>query len=357
MLSLVHGAEKISKAEIVKRSSFSQTHVYLLLDGLVERGYLQFLPGEIKGKGKPSPRVALDLERLATVGLSFTADAVRIAVLDLAGERLIERPLMVQPNEPEVVRAAVAAELVNVANELPRRELIGLGIAMQGFRMGQADQFRTPPDLAAWRDYALHDFFRDLSPTAIIAENNATSAAIAEQLVGAGKDDRCLAYLSFNVGFGAGFVWNRKAVFGGHGNAGEISHMYPPEEMHLRPALGELLKHLNKNGVQVNDLNELATRFDPHWPCLQDWIGQVTPSLKTAIRAIKALIDPNAIYFGGDAPEGLRKMLIEAADISDLRYETPDPELKMSALVGDSAHIGAALLPMHQLLLDGQMES
>ena len=47
ILTLVHRSHRISKAEIVRQSSFSQTHVYLLLDALVSRQFLKFHPGEI----------------------------------------------------------------------------------------------------------------------------------------------------------------------------------------------------------------------------------------------------------------------------------------------------------------------
>ncbi|WP_299508466.1 ROK family protein [uncultured Roseobacter sp.] len=353
MLSLVYGSDKISKADIVRRSSFSQTHVYLLLDALVERGYLEFGRGAIRGKGKPSPNVAINSNSLASIGLSFTSDTVKLALLNLSGECLLDTELVVPSNEPHEVLKSFKERIDTIRRDYPERRLIGMGVAMQGFRTGEPDVFRTPQALAAWRSLPIRSFFAHEFDCTVIAENNATSAAIAEQLIGAGHNARCLAYLSFNFGFGAGFLWNDKAVFGGHGNAGEITHMFLPEEIHHRPALGELQKRLGERGIELDGLQDLAKRFDPTWPGVEEWIQEITPSMKLTIRAIKAIIDPTAIFFGGEAPDALRRMLIDAADISDLAYETPDPQLLPSGIVGDSAHMGAALLPIHQLLLGG----
>lgn len=354
VLSLVHRYGTIPRSDLDKRSSYSQASVYRIVDSLVGKGLLKLLQGEVRGRGKPSPRVCLNTDELASAGLSYTTDTVRLALLDLTGATLEDSILDADPNLPKDVLDALDNRLDAFFSDNPHRPMIGLGVAMQGWRSGQIDRFRTPPGLSEWDQVPLIDVLSERLSGEIIAENNATSAAIAEQLVGRGRETDCLAYLSFNAGFGGGFVWSRKAVFGGHGNAGELSSMFEQEDAHHRPALSELILRLKDNGIVVRDLNDLAERFDADWPGVQAWIAEITPQLKQAVRAIKATIDPNVIFFGGEAPEDLRALLIKAADISRAVRTGPDPELRRSGIKGDSAHIGAALLPIHQLLLDGR---
>jgi len=72
--------------------------------------------------------------------------------------------------------------------------------------------------------------------------------------------------------------------------------------------------------------------------------------LQLSLRALQATIDPDAIFFGGEAPDSLRRMFIEAGKdaFRDKRLATPD--LIASGLSGDPAHLGAGLLPLHQLI-------
>ena len=90
---------------------------------------------------------------------------------------------------------------------------------------------------------------------------------------------------------------------------------------------------------------------DPNWPGISDWIKECGPQLREILAAIKAIVDPNAIFFGGDAPPELRRMLIAEAEGAFVRTGTPNPALLESHIEGDAAHLGAAFLPLHALAL------
>ncbi len=187
---------------------------------------------------------------------------------------------------------------------------------------------------------------------ASFVENNATSAAIAELFCGGGKKHRCFGYLSFNHGFGCGIIWNDEPVFGGHGNAGEISSIFLDDEAPHRPALGELLNRLSDRGQDLT-FQRLLDAFDPTWPGVADWIEEVKPNLDLVIRGLSAILDPNAIFFGGKAPAELRKLLIDAcgpADQDRFGATKPYPELLPSEIRGDAATLGAAMLPLQKIV-------
>jgi predicted NBD/HSP70 family sugar kinase len=121
-----------------------------------------------------------------------------------------------------------------------------------------------------------------------------------------------------------------------------------------RPALGELLKRLNKDGIKIPTIDQLYSDFDPNWASVARWITETHPQLNLVIRALRATIDPTAIVFGGEAPPILKKMLIDACDEIDLdRYgrEVILPTYIASDLPGDPSTIGAALLPLKDCVL------
>ena len=74
------------------------------------------------------------------------------------------------------------------------------------------------------------------------------------------------------------------------------------------------------------------------------------PQLQLALRALQATVDPEAVFFGGEAPNELRHMLMNAADGAFRDERLPRPRLIVSALPGDPAHLGAGLLPLHELI-------
>ena len=136
-------------------------------------------------------------------------------------------------------------------------------------------------------------------------------------------------------------IWDERPVLGSHGNACEIGYIYRGEQAHRsRPALGELIDRLNQHGVRIQTVGQLQTDFDPSWPGLDEWIEEVAPGLNLATNALTATLDPNAIFFGGEAPTALRKMLMDVCDPPSENFfgePIPTPVLKLSEIEGDSA--------------------
>lgn len=350
ILSLVHRKSPIARSDITKHVPLSQQAVHRLIDGLENRGFLRLLPAKIHGRGKPSPQVELSPDTYISLGVSFTTEEVLICLLGLNGELLVQQALDAPPNEPEAMLAKLEQKLTGWSeNEFQTRKLIGIGIAMQGLRNGDADRFEPPALLSNWRNLPLESLFQERFGLPSFAENNATASATAEYFLGGGADHDCFAYLSINFGFGSGIFWQRKPIQGGHGNAGEISTIYSREAADHRPALGELLKRMQAAGIDLNDIAALTNKYTPEHPVVMKWLEEITPYLQQSLAAIKGVVDPTAIFFGGETSAAMRQALIKAGTGADLR-SGPDPILRESSIDGDSAHLGAAFLPLHSLV-------
>ncbi len=59
VLEAVRRAGTVARADLVARTALSQQSVHRLSEDLVARGLLARLPAEIRGPGKPSPRLTL----------------------------------------------------------------------------------------------------------------------------------------------------------------------------------------------------------------------------------------------------------------------------------------------------------
>ncbi|MEX3008223.1 ROK family transcriptional regulator [Hoeflea sp. TYP-13] len=354
ILNIVRRQGSISRADITAHTNLSQQSVHRIVDGLIQRRLLATQKAIVKGRGKPSPQIILDTASSASIGVSLSTNIIEYTAVDLSGRTICDGALNAAPND----REAALAELANLTSELAGsgpladRRFIGIGVAVQGYRTTHRNRFTTPVPLDNWARVPIDEIFEKHLKYASFVENNATSAAIAELYCGGGKSHGCFGYLSFNLGFGCGIIWDEKPVFGGHGNAGEISSIFLDDEAPHRPALGELQKRLSDRGLKLT-FQQLLDEFDPEWPGVAEWIEEVRPNLNLVIRGLSSILDPNAIFFGGEAPAELRKLLIEAcgpAEKDRFGITKPYPELLLSDISGDAATLGAAMLPLQQIV-------
>lgn len=343
----------IARADITKLTNLSQQSVHRIVDNLAERDLLRLDDPYISGRGKPSPRVKIETKRFISIGISIGTEEAKVCAMDLAGQPIHQDILEVDPGEPRKLIAAFEAKIAQwLSEELSQNQILGLGIAMQGHRVERRGIFVAPSPLAKWANYPLAKEFSSHFGLPVFAENNATCSATAEFYLGAsdGSDPHCLAYLSFNYGYGAGLFVERDAFLGGHGNAGEISTIFTSDQANKRPALGELVKRLNKASYSISNIQMLTKNIDPSNPVISNWLEEIRPQLCLSIRALKAVVDPNEIVFGGEAPTYLRERLVETASGAFEGQLTPNPVLRVSNIPFDPAHIGAALLPLHKLI-------
>lgn len=354
-MSVVRAHEPIARSEITEFTSLSQQSVHRVVESLTEQKLLNSTKAVIKGRGKPSPQVSLDNSSTYSLGISIRTDKVELMAMSLSGIELQRTTLEIDPNDRVGTLNALGRKITDwsCSPEFESRTAIGVGVAVQGYRTTKMSQFTTPLPIHNWSKISIDDTFSSALELVAFAENNATCAAIAEHHCARNESYRNLAYLSFNFGFGGGIVSNGTAVIGGFGNAGELGNLFFEAEMKNRPALEELLGRLNDSGVKLDDIPDLQNKFDPAWPAVTEWLKEIRFSLNLTIRAIGAVVDPEAIFFGGEAPAKLRELLIGICEHpSKNRYGEvmPFPKLLPSRIDGDAAVYGAAILPARQLI-------
>lgn len=354
IIDMVRREGGTTRSAITAQSHLSQQSVHRLVDGLVARKFLQIGEPVINGRGQPSPIIATNPEAVFGIGISINTDTVRLSVANLNCEEIINQKIDVDPSNRSTALPALVDAVTSILKTIPRERVLGVGVAISGYRMGGEDVFVTHGPLESWSNIPLVELFETAFELPVWVENNATAGAIGESLKGAGQEHSCFAYLSFNNGFGCGIIYDGKPFFGGFNNPGEVGRLYETEQISHRPALGELILRLGENGIRVESIDQLYSSFDPEWPGVADWIEEVRPQLNLVVRALRATIDPTAIVFGGEAPPILKELLIATCNEVDLdRYgrEITLPAYIASDLSGDPSTIGAALLPLKNCVL------
>ncbi|MEM5476955.1 ROK family transcriptional regulator [Pacificibacter sp. AS14] len=303
-------------------------------------------------KGKPSPALHLNPLFGVSLGLSIDTDVAGLTLMrfdgsyDTSNIKIEDRSANKALNE---IETAVDTLLAN--NNVKRTDIIGIGVAIAGFRI-EGSRYSTPEPLSDWSSLQLAPFISDRFRLPVWTENGSNCSAVCELMLGVGRNVQNFVYLSFNYGLGAGVVLNSQLQTGGFGNAGEVSGMFTPQEMPHRPALKSLIEELRKDGLEVTMIEQLKDDFDPSLPSVQRWLDRVTPQHNRLINTLSAVIDPQSIVYGGQIPSALASSLIQrSVDFGETRHgvRRRRPEEVISRIEGNSAAIGAASLPLKHL--------
>ncbi|NTJ61252.1 ROK family transcriptional regulator [Agrobacterium rhizogenes] len=353
ILDIVRRHEPIPRATITTHTNLTQQSVHRLVEALMARGLLR-VGAPFKGaRGQPSPTMELERQTVYSVGISVNTDAVTLSLADFGCNIVDQEMLRGVPADRKATLAILAERLslILARREISRANLIGLGFAMSGFFVGDDRRFNAPEPLRDWSLVDLQPQLEHVFALPAWLENNATTGAIGESLRGVGRWCQTFAYLSFNYGFGGGLVLEGRPYLGFHGNAGEFSVIYNPDEVLRRPALQYLIRILRESGVDIGSIEELKQNFDPTWPGVENWLSETMPTLDRLIATLAGVIDPQAIVFGGQLPPELGRMMIARARLPSQRPHRygaapPGPRLVLSETKGDASAIGAALLPL-----------
>lgn len=353
LLDLLRRHQPIARADVTDLTDLTQQSVHRLIEGLIADGLVTTERGRPNGRGKPSPRLSLASSSVYAAGFVVSADRVVLTVADFNCELVVQKRLELDLSSPAKAMRRMGQALAEVLGErsISRHTLSGIGFAMPGAFVQRGSTFSAPSPLDAWSLVDLSSEMRAEFNKPVFLENDATASAIAESLIGVGKRYKTFALIAFNFGLGGGLIIDGRPYFGHFGNAGELSRIFNSNEVESRPALRYLLKDLQKHGVPIQSVEELSETFNPEWPGVEDWVMQVLPQLKRAVDTLTAVLDPQAIVFGGQLPPALGKMLMERLDRhTALEYDQqPLPEIMMSEAGRDSGAIGAALLPLKHI--------
>ena len=119
--------------------------------------------------------------------------------------------------------ASLVQELAHTVN-LSVSDVASVGVGVPGtveIRSGSINYTCNLP----LRNVPLRKLFHRYLSIPLYIENDANCAALAEFLVGAGRDSKRFVTITLGTGVGAGIVHNGKIYHGANGMAGEVGHM------------------------------------------------------------------------------------------------------------------------------------
>src|SRR5581483_7134713 len=162
-----------------------------------------------------------------SIGVDLGGTNLRIAAVDRQGS-LVEKITL--GTQVALGRDQVVNDMCDAIQRLTAKfkhtgSLLGIGIGVPGIIDMETGMVHESPNLPDWADYPVRDEIERRLGTRVVLENDANSAALGENWLGAARSVEDMAMLTLGTGVGGGLVMGRKIWHGMTGMAGEVGHI------------------------------------------------------------------------------------------------------------------------------------
>lgn len=290
------------------------------------------------------------------VGIDIGGTNTRVALVD-ENVTLLERlQFPTDANDPFVTFARIKEALTSL-----NKDICGIGISCPGpLDLINGKILNTPNLFGDWNVISITDELSKICGCPVYLENDANLAALAEAVLGEGKNHRFVQFLTVSTGLGSGLVIDKQIYIGAHGFANEVAQVclwkdgpthgsiYPGGVEAICSGTAITLRAQQagldvEHAGMVNDLakqgNEIAKQI----------IDDAKEYLANFCAMLTAVIDPEIIILGGSVAlktegfveevEALTKQRVFAA-VKDL------VKIRKSTLDEDSGLLGAGYLAL-----------
>lgn len=366
VLSAVQSAGALASAEIARRTGLSAQSVSVLTrtleaDGLLTRG------DPMRGKvGKPQVPISLNPAGAFAFGLKIGRRRADLVLMDFSGEicgrKIATHPYPTPHGTIAFLRKGIA-ELAADLTASERTRLSGIGIGAPFEIWNWLDIVDAPKDeMMAWKGFSFAEAIAGFSDLPVSMANDATLAATAEQVFGAGRDVQNFAYFHVGTFIGGGLILDGKVWPGPTGNAGAFGSIpvgdtsKPGHQLIHKASLYDLERRLAASGLSGERLRERPP-LDPETRAnIRKWMTDAAPAIAGAALATVAVIDLDLVILDTALTRELSCELTEtvrqAMEQID-RQGIRTPSVITGELGGSAGALGAAYMPIASRFLTG----
>lgn len=343
----------------------------LITEGLVEE--VGHIPSD---GGRPIARLSPRGDAAYFIGADVGEHGITVELFDLQMRRVDRVFVRIRRRTfgPDAIRTALAQGVTSLRerNVGADPRIVGLGLGLPGVVESTADgRVTVDTQSLGWQPIELSELFSDGS-LPVFAENGAKTMAMAEVWLGAAQTaQHCIAAL-IGRGIGAGFLHDGSLLRGLTGSAGEWGHTKVAMQGRqcrcggsgcLEAYVGgtSIIERWSETGAQTTSneegemtrLLELAEQGDE---TAQRIVDETIEILGVGLANLVNLFNPEVIVLGGWV--GLALADAKLDDLRDhvrancLVRPASALRLEVSQLGADAVALGAALLPLEQLVED-----
>jgi glucokinase len=293
-------------------------------------------------------------------GVDLGASNVRVVIANEDGEIEARRAGPLPAGSPEAVLATVG----RTVDELVRGVWVGakvaaIGVALPGAVDPRSGTVASIANMPGWDDVPIAALLGGPRGVPVAIENDANAAAVGEGWTGAAKGLRDFVFIALGTGIGSGIVLDGRLHRGAHYLAGEVA-FFPMTREQLRAgdwehclegavggrAAARAATSLLGAHAKTGDVFDAARGGEP---AAVAWLAEVQEYIAMAVADIAALLDPEAIVFGGGVAAAQGEWFLAPIREMALPCAPGKPKIVLSALGEDAQIIGAVKLAYDRL--------
>jgi glucokinase len=293
------------------------------------------------------------------LGIDIGGTKTAVCIADLNG-KIIETGKF--PTEPQLGVNSLIEKIVDcykilcLKSNVKSSQIRFAGVASPGpldLKTGRIVHIAT----MGFVDVPIKDMLSKALELPVFLENDANCAALAESIVGAGKNAKSVVYVTISTGIGCGITIGRKILSGAFSSAGEVGHLTVVPNGKECPcgkkgclelyasgtAIAKTASDLRNAPIETKDVFVKAKNGDSE---MQEIIDAAADKLGLGLSHIIQVIDPDVIVLGGSVTKDYK--LFAAQLYSALnRYVQPikgrEFNIKISQFDGEQVILGAVL--------------
>jgi predicted NBD/HSP70 family sugar kinase len=365
LTDLFHGGLQ-SRQQLAASTALSQASVSNLIGEMIEEGLVE--EAGLVGSDGGRPRVLLRVRPgfRYLVGADVAETRVLVELYDLSMARLAAAELE-HDDDPEQVAAQLLTGLRTVIAEakVPIKDVLGYGVGVPGVvdQDGVVDSQST-----GWDAAPLGRMLRAGTDVPIFVENGAKTFGQAEMWFGSARGARHAVIIMIGTGVGAAVVMDGRSYRGANSNAGEWGHttlVYDGEVcrcgakgcLEAYVGAGSITRRLSEATGLPDEPGLLTAMLAAPNPAAAEVFAETAGYLGAGIADLINLFSPERIVLGGVAGAHLGERFLpeirEAAARHALRRPYSQTSIDLCTLGADAVAMGAATLPIAQLLAEG----
>ena len=324
--------------------------------------------------GRPPTLLSLNAGAGAILAADLGATHGRLAVCDLGGAAIAERPLELDvASGPGPVLSEVERIFLELLDECHRgpRDVMGVGIGVPGPVEFAAGRAVSPPIMPGWDGYPIRDRFVARFDVPVLVDNDVNIMALGEHWVQVDPPDDFL-FIKVGTGIGSGLILGGRLHRGAQGAAGDIGHVQVADAADVPCRCGNtgcletvaggraLARALRLEGIEAADGRAVVALVKAGNPSAIAAVRTAGRLIGQVLASTVNLLNPALIVVGGDIAEADEQLFAGIREVAYRRstaLATSRLQILQSTL-GDRAGItGAAAMVIEHVLAPSWIDS
>ncbi|MFJ6631346.1 ROK family transcriptional regulator [Streptomyces sp. NPDC091376] len=359
-LRLLQEEGPLTAGQLKTLTGLSRPTVADLVERLQQSGLIRIVGEAGEQRRGPNARLyGIVADRAHLAALDVRTQGVSVVVADLLGATLAEATLPIDSDtgtEPAVEQAVALLE--RTARDAGVARLHSVGIGAPGLIDPVTGELRDSGSLPAWHR-RLVAALQERLPATVLVENETNLAAVAEQRLGAARDQDDFVLLWLGQGVGAAVVLGGKLRRGASGGAGEIGFLPVPGTGGLPSATGcdagfhalagaaAVRELASRHGIEADaeEAVRVAAAGDSGAPDGRGgaFLDALAGQLAVGAAAVAAVLDPGCVVLGGEIGHAGGSALASRVEARLATLSPVSTEIRPAALGGEAILRGALL--------------